>query len=147
MTKEKLEQLYDLRQEIRELTMEIEKLSAKEFKTVTDSVQASMHEWPYCKSSVKITGHDFEGERRNRERIAKKKELLEIRCKAAEEMETEILEYINSVKNSKIRRIMQKHYINLVPWKKIALELHTDASYPAKLVMKYLKDEEKEVFT
>lgn len=143
MTREKLEQLYDLRAEIQEITLEIEKLSRKEYTTVSDSVQTSMKDWPYCQSSARITGHDFLGEERNRRRLEQKRQLLHSRKEAAELLELEITQYINSIPNSKVRRIMQKHYINQIPWNKIAMEMHTDQSYPCKLVTKYLRNDRK----
>ncbi len=64
--------------------------------------------------------------------------LLEKRKHMAAELEKEISGYINSVDDSRVRRIMQYKYIDGYTWKRIAKIMHYDRSYPEKVVTKYL---------
>lgn len=98
MTKEKLEQLIDLRKEIKEIE-----------------------------------------QRLNRDKCPLgNAELLEERVHMAAELEREITAYINSVGDSRIRRIMQYRYADGYAWGKIARIMHYDRTYPEKLISKYL---------
>lgn len=101
MTKEKLEQLIDLRKEIKEIKQRIRREDAG------------------CPSD--------------------NAKLLEKRMHMAAGLEKEITIYINSVANSKIRRIMQYKYVDGYTWQKIANIMHYDKSYPEKAVARYLK--------
>lgn len=100
MTKEKLEQLIDLRKEIKEIGQRIK------------------HESAECPSS--------------------NSELLKERVHMAAELERDITAYINSVEDSRIRRIMQYRYADGYAWGKIARIMHYDRTYPEKLIAKYL---------
>lgn len=102
MTKEELEQLIDLRKEIKEIEQKIRHGDAE------------------C-PSVNI-------------------ELLEKRIHMAAGLEKEITAYINSVGDSRIRRIMQYRYADGYPWAKIARIMHYDRTYPEKLISKYLRE-------
>ena len=102
MTKEKLEQLIDLRKEIKEIEQKVR------------------HEGEGCPSGNIV--------------------LLEERMRMAAELEIEITGYINSVRDSRIRRIMQYRYAEGYTWNKIARIMHYDRTYPEKLISKYLKD-------
>lgn len=53
---------------------------------------------------------------------------------------TEIMEYINTISDSRVRRIMQYKYIEGYTWKKIADIMHYDRSYPEKIISKYLNN-------
>lgn len=64
--------------------------------------------------------------------------LLEDRKNMAEDVEKEITEYINTVSDSKIRRIMQYKYVDGYTWQRIANVMHYDKSYPEKAVTRYL---------
>ncbi len=100
MTKEKLEQLIDLREEIKEIEQKIRH-----------------------KSTENPSGNI---------------ELLEERKQMITELEQEIMEYINSVVDSRVRRIMQYKYMDGYTWIKIAKIMHYDRSYPEKAVTRYL---------
>ena len=69
MTKEDLQQLCDLREEIAEIEMKIAKLSSRGSRIVSDKVQASMKDFPYTPTSVKITGFDVVADKNTRAQI------------------------------------------------------------------------------
>lgn len=102
MTKEKLEQLINLRKEIKEIEQRIRSEDAG-----------------YPSGNIGLLGE---------------------RIHMAAELEKEITAYINSVGDSKIRRIMQYRYVDGYQWNKIARIMHYDRTYPEKLISKYLKE-------
>lgn len=65
-------------------------------------------------------------------------ELLERRKYMAAQREKEITEYINSIIDSRVRRIMQFKYVEGYTWEKIANIMHYDKSYPEKVITRYL---------
>ena len=101
MTKEKLGQLIDLRQEIKEIKKRI---------------------------GSERTGNPSESNI----------ELLARRLKLAADLEKEIMEYINTVTDSRIRRIMQYKYVDGYTWQRIANIMHYDKSYPEKAITRYI---------
>lgn len=100
MTKEKLEQLIDLRKEIKEIEQKIKQEGAE-----NPSGNANL--------------------------LKKRKEM-------AAEVEKQITEYINSVVDSRVRRIMQYKYVDGYTWCKIARIMHYDRSSPEKIITRYL---------
>lgn len=140
MTKEELSQLQDLRQEIKELDCKILMLQNRKIGMVADKVQSSTKEFPYTKTSVKISGYDYAGDSRTRRQIIQKKMLLSARKQQAEELELRITGYINNVTDSKIRRMMEYKYIEGYTWEKIGRLLHCDRTAAEKAVVRYLKN-------
>lgn len=67
MTKGELEQLRDLRKEIRELDDKIEHMQKQRAKETTDKVHASMKEYPYVYTTKTITGVDIKDKKRRKE--------------------------------------------------------------------------------
>lgn len=139
MTKEEMSQLQDLRQEIEELDCKILMLQNRKIGMVADKVQASSREFPYTKTSVKISGFDYIGRDRAERQILQKKMLLSARKRQAEELEIRITGYINNVTDSKIRRMMEYKYIEGYTWEKIGQLLHCDRTAAEKAVVRYLK--------
>lgn len=139
MTKEELNQLNDLREEIRELGLKIADLNNRGSRIVTDRVTASSHEFPYIQTSVKITGYDYSLDKRTRKQIQKKTILLRQRKEEAEELEARITEFINGVEKSEIRRIMEYKYIEGKTWEEIGKIFHCDRTTAEKKVAAYLR--------
>ena len=137
MTKEKLEQLNDLRKEITEIEESINKLSCIQ---CSGKVKASMNNFPYCEGYMTVGGIEPGAY----QRIDEKQRILWERKIKAQKLETEIYEYINSVDDSRVRRIMQKRYIDNKDWETIADEMGYERTYPSKLVKSYLRRNENE---
>ena len=140
MTKEDLEQLCDLRKEITELEYKIAKLKSRGSRIVSDKVQESSKEFPYVQTTVKIEGYDYAGEQKSRRLIRQKKILLQQRKEQAEALELRITMYINSIPDSKIRRIIEYKYIEGYTWEKIGRIFHCDRTTAEKKVSNYLKE-------
>ena len=103
--KEKLEQLCDIRKEIIELKIKIEKLEKDGI--LSDCVEASSKYFPYTKYNVKIEAKN--------PRLVKKlnlhKAILEERLENLLDLQTEIEEFISNLPTSRLRRIFELRYI------------------------------------
>lgn len=140
MNKEELSELINLRREISELETAIIHLRQQRPESVTDKVRASGKEYPYINGFKQISGINVVAEERRKKQLAKKEALLKQRKEKAEETELKIMEYINSVQDSRIRIIMQCRFIDGYRWEKIGKLLNCDRTYPKKLIDRYLKN-------
>lgn len=141
MTKEKLEQLANLREEIHELKGEILALEKRKSNILSDKVQASMKDFPFTRIMLNIQGSDVAADERRSKRLHRKEMLLRCRKTQCEELEAEITEYINTVKNSEIRRIMHYRYVKGCTWEQIGKIFHADRTTVERKVSKYLENE------
>lgn len=144
MTKEELGQLMDLRKEIKELDAKVERLQEQRVERVSDRVKNSMKNFPYCATTSKITGVDQKETRKRRREITESEILLLQRRQQAVKEEFKISEYIKSIKDSKIRRIVSLRYEEGYSWGKVAEIMNCDRTYPEKLLTKYLNEHENE---
>ena len=140
MTKEDLEQLCDLRKEIAELEYKIARLSSRGSRIDSDKVQASSKDFPYVQTTVKIEGYDYVGDQKSRKQLRKKRILLQQRKEQAEALELRITQYINSISDSGIRRMIDYKYIEGYTWEKIGRIFHCDRTTAEKRVSNYLKE-------
>lgn len=112
--KDKLSQYEDIKKEISELESKIEKLEKKGL--VIGAVEESRHKPPFGKHSILI-------EATNPELMNKAEEyknLLQIKLNNLFQIKIEVEEYINSIPNSRLRRIFRLRYINQYSWRKIS---------------------------
>lgn len=144
MTKEELGQLSDLRKEIKELDAKVERLQEQRVGKVTDRVHTSMKEFPYCYTTKTITGVDQKESKKHRRALTENELLLLKRRRQAVEEEYKISQFIKSINDSKIRRIVALKYEEGYSWGKVAEILHCDRTYPEKLLTKYLKEHKEE---
>lgn len=140
MTKEMLGQLVDLREEIIELEKQIQKLEQKEIGTIIDKVRASYRDFPYIEGSVPIAGYDHKAMERRERLVGEKLRLLNARKLRAQELENEITEYINTIQESRIRRIMQYRYVEDLTWAEVGELVHCDRTTAEKIVSRYLDE-------
>lgn len=140
MNKEQLEQLISLRAEIIELGKEIKALREMECEIVSDKVQASSREWPYISTNKKIIGYDIQGISKRNAAIKRKQDALEVRKAQAEELESEITIFINSVQNSQIRRILHARYEKGLTWEQIGKEMNCDRTTVEKRLSRFLRE-------
>ncbi len=131
MDKEQLLQYRILKLEIEDLE---DKLQNVKTKLVMDKVQASAIEYPYNLYSLKICGLEEDAYTQRlqlmlRRRIRK--------CKRAR---LEIEEYIDGIKDSRMRYIFTKRYIDGWTWVKISMRLgSTNESYSRLLHDRFLR--------
>lgn len=139
MQKEELEQLKDLRAEIRELEKKIVYLQQKKIGDASDKVQASHKDFPYIQGSAMISGFNEQAYQRQQEQINNNMLLLVQRQRTAEKLERRITEYINTVTDSRLRRIMQYRYVEGYTWENIGKVMHCDRTTAEKMVTRYLR--------
>ena len=140
MTKNELGQLLSLRKEIRELDAKVEKMQAQRVEKVMDRVHTSMPDFPYTNTTKTITGIDDKGGKGHRKELTGNEILLLKRRKQAVEAEYKISQYINSISDSRIRRIVSLRYEEGLSWDKVAADMNCDRTYPEKLLVKYLEE-------
>ncbi len=140
MTKEELGQLIDLRKEIKELDEKIERLKKQRVGNVSDRVHASMQEFPYCYTTVTITGVDQKESKKRRAVITENEMLLLKRRQQAVDAEYRISKFIANIEDSKMRRIISLRYEEGHSWTEVADIMNYDRTYPSKAVTKYLKE-------
>ncbi len=142
MTKKELGQLLDLRKEIEELDVKIERMQKQRVGKTIDKVHASMKEYPYVYTTKTIVGVDNKDKKKRRELTASEILLLKRRQQAVE-AEFRISQYIKGIKDSRIRRIISLKYEEGLSWEKVADVLKCDRTYPRKLLDKYLQEHKK----
>lgn len=139
MTKDELEQLLDLRKEIRELDERVERMQKQRVGKTIDKVHTSMKEYPYVYTTKTITGVDNKDKKKRKE-LTESEILLLKRRQQAVDAEFKISQYIKSVNDSRIRRIISLKYEEGLSWGKVAAAMNCDRTYPEKLITKYLKE-------
>ena len=146
VTKEEMSQLSDLREEINELEQDILNLNrySQTGRVVTDKVQASSRDFPYTQTTLKITGIEYKGDKRKKKKIAEKRRIINKRRTKAEALEKRITEYISSVPDSRIRRMMEYKYEKGYTWEQIGKLLHCDRTTVEKTVAKYIQEHPEE---
>lgn len=144
MTKGELEQLLDLRKEIRELDEKVEKLQRQRVGEVTDRVHASMKDYPYVYTEKIITGIDNR-DKKHRMELTESELLLLKRRQQAVDAEYRISCFIHGIEDSRIRRIISLRYEEGFSWGKVAATMNCDRTYPEKLVARYLKEHQKKL--
>ena len=135
-----MSQLASLRREIRELDEKIAAINARKGMVVTDKVQASAKEFPYQETHVTIHGYSYELDPKSKRQKKEKERLLRIRRQQASELELKITEYINTITDSEIRRMMEYRYIENHTWEEIGRIFHCDRTTAEKKVSNYLKE-------
>lgn len=139
MTKRELEQLTDLKREIGEIEQNIAKIEQMDIKAVPIKVDASSKCFPYIQSRAVVQEYDpVLADKRDRI-LYEKSMLLEERKRKAAEEELMLTQYINNVKVSRVRRIMQYRYVEGFTWEKIGEIMHCDRTTAEKMITRYLK--------
>lgn len=142
MTKVELEQLRDLRDEIRNLQLKIDNLKARRRgeEIVSDKVTASSREWPYTQTSITIRGINIKPlTPHQKELLRDKQSIYEKRLEECYALEVKISAYINSIEDSRTRRIFEHKYIDGLTWAEIGDRCNCDRTTAAKTVREYLR--------
>lgn len=121
--KEILTQWNDIKAEIKDLEERIDKLERQESKTVLDSVVGSQKTFPYTKCVMSIEGETIQ---RN-SKINRLKRQLKIAYDNLLEKQNDLETYIESINNSRIRRILRYRYMDNYSWTKIGVVMDSTA--------------------
>lgn len=131
MDKEQLLQYRILKLEIEDLE---DKLQNVKTKLVMDKVQTSAIEYPYNLYSLKICGLEEDAYTQRLQL------LLRRRIRKCKRARLEIEEYIDGIKDSRMRYIFTKRYIDGWTWVKISMRLgSTNESYSRLLHDRFLR--------
>ena len=77
---------------------------------------------------------------KRRRELTESELLLLKRRQQAVDAEFKISQYIKSINDSRIRRIISLRYEEGLSWDKVAAAMNCDRTYPEKLLTKYLKE-------
>ena len=143
MTKQELEQLTDLKQEIEELEKNIAKIKQMDIKEVSIKVSASSKSFPYVQGRTTVQEYDPALADKRDRLLCEKRMLLCDRKEQAAEEERRLMQYINNIKESRVRRIMQYRYVDGYSWEKIGDIMHFDRRTGERIVSRYLKRNKK----
>ncbi len=137
-TKELLKQYCDLQKEIKELEQRLEQERNKQPRVVSDTVKGSSKHYPYIERTFVITGFEQDNREQKLERL---NNILSKRKDKCKELALEIEEFINSIPDSRTRRVFTLRYIDGLNWLQIATRIERyDESYPRKMIHdKYLE--------
>lgn len=135
--KDLLRQYNDVQQEIKELECRIKKLH-KKMEPEADTVVGSNTEFPYNERVYTISGFNVEAKNDKLDRLDT---VLTKRKQKCEDMKVEIEEFINTIPDSRTRRVFTLRYVDGLTWLQIARRIERyDESYPRKIIHdKYLE--------
>lgn len=128
MTKNNLEQLIDLRKEIEEINQNILKIEQMSISSADEKGFETVHGY----DSVQVYQY-----------LCEQKELLCERKTQVAKEEVKLMQYINSIRESRVRRIMQFRYIDGYSWEKIGEIMHFDRRTGERIVSRYLRQQKK----
>lgn len=126
-----IEQLNDLRGEIRDIECRLQKLRKNSKKMVKDVVRTSSLEFPYIQTTTTIEGRGEDLDRTILRKVAflekKKAELMELEQKVTESI-------YKSELSSKERRVLTLYYIDRMTWQQVAMRIgETDEQVPRRI--------------
>lgn len=122
--KECLVQYCDIQKEIKELEEKIEKLELKAHDIVSDSVESTTKYFPIIQNHLKIKGLN----QKTIKQLEYYKTILEKRYDRLLEEQIRVEEFIDSIPNSRIRRIFEYRYIEQFSWVKTAFLIGGNAT-------------------
>ena len=123
MTTEKLEQYRALVAEVEVLEARQRKASSRKPEIVTDTVKGSSPNFPFISHTIGITGEQQDAAL---QRIQKYRA---VRIAKAHKLLAEIEEFLATVDDAKLRRIIDTHYINGKTWRQTASIVYGSPHY------------------
>lgn len=123
MDKSILVQYCDLQEEVKDLRRRIAKLEDEisHLTVVSDSVTGTREDGTI--GHIKITGYPFPEESRKQVLLRRRKAALEEKEEELMELLSDVEEYINSIDDSRIRRIFRYRYVDNINWVQVAIQM------------------------
>lgn len=123
MDKSVLVQYCDLQEEVKDLRHRIRKLEDEisHLAVVSDSVTGTREDGTI--GHIKITGYPFPEESRKQGLLRRRKAALEEKEEELLELLSDVEEYINSIDDSRIRRIFRYRYVDNMSWVQVAVQM------------------------
>lgn len=118
-----LVQYCDLQEEVKDLRRRIAKLEDEisHLTVVSDSVTGTREDGTI--GHIKITGYPFPEESRKQGLLRRRKAALEEKEDDLLELLSDVEEYINSIDDSRIRRIFRYRYVDNMSWVQVAIQM------------------------
>lgn len=123
MTLRELEQYRDQKREVELLQRQIDGLTQRPARIVSDTVQASMDKFPYTPYTATIRGVDQSAERRHARLLG----IYHRRLAELEQEQMEVEQWIASLEDSKLRRIVTLRYVQGWSWRRVGSEVYGSA--------------------
>jgi DNA-directed RNA polymerase specialized sigma24 family protein len=138
MTKKELKQFTSLKTEIRDIRRRMEELDQEETPMAQDKVRSSGKEWPYIDGHTTIHGIDVYGARRMGTKRAELMSTLKARLDKAEALEAGIEEYISTIGDSRVRRMIEYRYIKGYKPEKVGRLMNCDRTTVERTIDRYI---------
>lgn len=129
MTKQQLENYIHLSGEIADLKRERARLEKKLHQTIKITVQGSSPEYPYTLHPITINGRDSKSEKKLEKKINEIKEKETLLAKE----EKSIRQWIDTIPESRMRRLMRYRYVDKYSWVRLALALKYNSADAARM--------------
>ena len=137
MTKEFLDKIENLSNELDNLQRRLDKIEKREHIVVGDSVQGSSDTFPYIKHSMKVEGVEIP---KNRHLKHKYKKLIKSKKYKLEKLKLELEYELNYVKDSTIRDIIRYKYNDNKTWLQIMFLMGYNSESKARMKLeRFLK--------
>lgn len=138
MTKKELGQLIDLKKEIKEIEESILKIEQMDISSAPINVKASKKNFPYVQGHMTVPGYNPALADKRDRLLLERKMLLDARKNKAVNEERKLLQYINNIQESRIRRIMYFRFVEGYTWEEIGKIVHCDRTTAEKMIVRYL---------
>ena len=125
MTTEKLEQYRALVAEVEVLEARQRKAASRKPGIVTDTGTGSSPNFPFVSHTISITGEDT----RHNATLLRIERARNVRIKKAHKLLAEIEEFIATLEDAKLRRIIEVHYIDGKTWRQTATIVYGSPQY------------------
>ena len=125
MTTDKLEQYRALVAEVEVLEARQRKAASRKPEIVTDTVKGSSPNFPFVSHTISITGEDT----RHNATLMRIERARNVRIKKAHKLLAEIEEFIATLEDAKLRRIIEVHYIDGKTWRQTATIVYGSPQY------------------
>lgn len=133
MTKEFLDSIENVSDEIENLKKRLAKIDNKENTVIKDSVQGSSRSYPYIKHSMQIEGVEVP---KNRHLKHKYRKMIKSKTYKLEKLKLQLEYELNYVKDSTIRDIIRYKYNDNMTWLQVMFEMKYSSESTAKMKLK-----------
>lgn len=133
MTKEFLDKIENINNEVERLQKRLNKIENKEHTTIKDSVQASSTNYPYLKHSCVIEGIEIP---QNRNLKHKYKKLLKYKKYKLDKLKLQLEYELNYIENSEIRDIIRYRYNDNKTWLQVMFLMNYNSEEKARIKLK-----------
>ena len=132
LTRERLEQFMNLKQELKDLSNRINNCKINQ-EEVIDSVRGSSSEFPYIEQCIQITGLEDDSTYKNKKRMVNKLKKIYAINQIKIIKELIFIEYeLSKVKDSEVRRIIRLRYEDGYNWYRIQIAMGKDSEFAAR---------------